>query len=329
MINTVAKTVDCIILGVIFGLAVFLQPLWAADANTPSDEEFFTLSDGINLRAFGGPEVRQLLSRKRGGGTRFTARQEKQYCLLKKSNQVQWMLTDLDSGDTISRSANAEQVFFGASASKIFVAAALLAKQGGVITKKQLILISRMIVRSSNQAWKELQRQVGQDGSDDSGRLAVQTFIEKMNYKNLRAFQGWIIRPDGKRVHGNELNSQAVARFLYDTYHNRYPGAEILWKIMHATRTGSKKIDKYTPRSIYIAGKTGTYHGINESRETIHLPVIKARNHATVFSINARQYSLTIFSNTGKDEDVAVLGGGLMREFLGVEKTVQCPDTNI
>ncbi|WP_163340735.1 serine hydrolase [Desulfopila sp. IMCC35008] len=320
------KTSFCVIMSVILVTAVSLQSLWAADDNILTDEEFFTLSDGTNLWELGGQEVRGLLVRRRGGGATFTETQEKQYCLLKKSSQVQWMLTDLDSGDTISRSSNAEQVFFGASASKIFVAAALLDKHEGMITKNQLILISRMIVRSSNEAWKEVQRQVGQDGSDDSGRLSVQAFSEKMGYKNLRPFQGWMTHPDGKRVHGNELNSQAVARFLYDTYHNKYPGAEILWKIMHATRTGSKKIDKYTPKSIYIAGKTGTYHGANESKETVDLAVIMARNHAVVFSVNGKQYSLTILCNTGKDEDVAVLGGGLMREYLGVEKAVRCPD---
>jgi hypothetical protein len=331
MSNTIRKSIFYAIFIMTFALPVFLLPLSAiaADDNTLDDEEFFTLSDGTNLRSVGGPEVRKLLSRRRGGGNKFTARQEKQYCRLKKSDQVQWILTDLETGNTISRSSNAEEVFFGASASKIFVAATLLDKQGGEITKEQLILMSRMIVRSNNPAWKELQRQAGEDGSDDSGRLAVEAFIEKMGYENLRAFQGWMTRPDGNRVHGNELNSQAVAKFLYDTYHKNYPGAEILWKIMHATRTGSKKIDKYTPRSIYIAGKTGTYHGINESRETIQLPVIKARNHATVFSFKAIQYCLTILSNTGEDEDVAVLGGGLMREYLSVEKTVRCTDGNI
>ena len=95
---------------------------------------------------------------------------------------------------------------------------------------------------------------------------------------------------------------------------------------MHACRTGSNKINKYTPNSIYIAGKTGTYHGINESKKTIKFDAIKARNHATVFKVDEKEYSLTILSNTGQDEDVAVLGGGLMREYLGVEKGVRCPD---
>jgi len=162
-------------------------------------------------------------------------------------------LSDLETGKILSKSDNAGEAFFGASASKVFVAAALLDKQNGELSKQQLVLMTNMIVRSSNPAWKELQRQVGETGTDDGGRQAVHAFIQKMGYENLRGFQGWMRQKDGRRLHGNELNSLAVARFLYDTYHNRYPGAEILWKIMHACRTGRKKINKYTPKNIYIA----------------------------------------------------------------------------
>lgn len=305
-------------------LSIVLLPLLCLAAM--DDDHFFTLKTGTDLRVFGGPEVSKLLVRKRGGGAFFRQKQKKQYCRLKKSDAVQWSLTDLETGKIISSSPNAGQVFFGASASKIFVAAALLDKQNGEVSKQQLILMTRMIVRSNNHAWKELQRQVGKDGSDDSGRQAVHSFIQRMGYKNLRAFQGWMTRPDGSRLHGNELNSLAVARFLYDTYHNRYPGAEILWKIMHATRTGAKKINKYTPRSVYIAGKTGTYHGPNESKETVKHAAIKARNHVAVITIDGKEYSLIVLSNTGKDEDVAVLGGGLMREYLDVGKKIRCTD---
>ena len=307
-------------------LLSLLLPFSSYGANDPiiNDEQFFTLESGTNLRSFGGPEVRQLLFRKHGGGGAFGTQQQRLYCNLKKNNHIQWTLADLETGNIISQSANAGEVFFGASASKVFVAAALLDKQNGEISKKQLLLMTKMIVRSSNPAWKELQRQAGTNGTDDSGRQAVHTFIGKMGYENLRAFQGWMTRPDGSRLHGNELNSLAVAQFLFDTYHNRYPGAEILWKIMHATRTGRKKINKYTPKTIYIAGKTGTYHGTNESKDTIKHAAIKARNHITVFNINSRYYSLTILSNTGRDEDVAVLGGGLMREYLGVDSLVSC-----
>ncbi|NOQ47100.1 MAG: hypothetical protein GQ559_10605, partial [Desulfobulbaceae bacterium] len=161
-----------------------LLPFSSIAASNPveDEEQFFTLSNGTNLRSFGGPEVRKLLSRQKGGGAAFGAKQEKQYCRLKHNDQIQWCLAELEKGTVISSSPNADEVFFGASASKIFVAAALLDKQNGEISKKQLILMTRMIVRSNNPAWRELQRQVGTDGSDDAGRQAVHAFIEKMGY---------------------------------------------------------------------------------------------------------------------------------------------------
>jgi len=283
------------------------------------DEEFFTLKNGLNLRRFGGPEVRSLLIRQYGQGSIFGRAQQKRYLQLKKDRLVQWTLTDLQSGRMISRSSNADEVFFGASASKIFVAATLLNKQHGRLRRNQLRLMVRMVVRSNNQAWKELQRQAGKDGSDDSGREAVDQFSRHMGYANLRCFQGWLKKKDGTKVHGNELNCVDVAKFLYDTYHEKYEGAEILWKIMHATRTGRKKINKYTPRDIPVAGKTGTYSGPNESPGTIKLSSLKTRNHVVALNVNGRYYGLSVFCNTGRNEDVAILGGGLMREVLGVD----------
>ena len=197
-------------------------------------------------------------------------------------------------------------------------------KAGGRLDREQLDLLIRMIVVSDNGAWRALQRQAGPDGSDDGGRAAVQAFTRRRGYPTIQGFQGWMRRPDGSRVHGNELNAVEVSRFLRDTYLRRYAGADVLWKVMQATRTGASKIDKYTPADVYIAGKTGTYSGSNESPATVKLPAIHARNHAASVLIGGRQYGITILCNTGDSEDVAVLGGGLQREFLGVEPTVVC-----
>ena len=315
-INKAVSMICLFLLGVLF----FPAASQSLATQPDSDEEFFTLKNGLNMREFGGSEVRNLLNRQHGQGVTFGKTQQKHYLRLKDSEkQIQWTLSNLQTGKVLSRSENADEVFFGASASKIFVAATLLNKQHGKLRKDQLKLMARMIVRSNNPAWKELQRQAGVDGTDDSGREAVDTFSHEMGYTNLRCFQGWLKNDDGSKTHGNELNCTDVNRFLYDTFHGKYEGAEILWKIMHATRTGKKKINKYTPKDIYIAGKTGTYHGPNESPETIQLKTLKARNHVVMLNINGNYYGLSIFCNTGRDEDVAILGGGLIREYLGVK----------
>ena len=64
---------------------------------------------------------------------------------------------------------------------------------------------------------------------NDSGRAAVDDFIQSMGYTNTKGFQGRWNKKDGTRIHGNELNSVELTKFLHDTYHRRYKGAEVLW----------------------------------------------------------------------------------------------------
>jgi hypothetical protein len=180
--------------------------------------------------------------------------------------------------------------------------------------------MTNMIVVSSNTAWIELQKQVGDGKTGDSGRKAVGLFTKKMGYKNIRGFQGWY----QERVHGNELNVLALSQFLFDTYHNRYPGAEILWKLMYACKTGTNKGNYYMPKDITIGGKTGTYHGPNTSPRTVKWETIKARNHVMIFNMGGRQYGLCILSNRGNDRDLAILAGGLVREY--VKEAFNCSD---
>ena len=294
---------------------------------TANNDDFFTLENGENLCEVGGPHTRKMLTLVYGRGQPFGDLKKKRYCKLKNSQKpIQWVLMNLDSGVTISKSNNAEAIYFGASVSKLFVAATLLNKQHGKLNRSQLRLMADMIARSSNSAWIELQRQAGEDGTADLGRLAVQEFTQDMGYGKIKGFQGWMTQKDGSKIHGNELNAIELSRFLYDTYHRNYMGAEILWKIMHATKTGDNKVNKYTPRHICIGGKTGTYHGENASPKTVKLNSIKARNHVVVFKVNNSQYGLSILSNTGSDEDVAILSGGLMREFLHIGESFSCED---
>ncbi len=318
-ISTVKK-----LLWVTFFLVLMFQfqPLFAGNP-TPAADNFFILDNGKDLRKLADPDAGQLLTPVRGEGNKFGAEEVQKYCKLKNSSQVQWTVNDLQTGEIISQSPNAREAFFGASSSKIFVAAALLNKQCGKLDKKQLDLMIKMIVKSDNAAWRELQREAG-EGSDDSGRQCVNEFVQQIGCTNTRGFQGWLCMEDGTKIHGNELNTMALSRFLYSTFHRNYPGAEILWKIMHATKTGRQKINKYTPREIYIGGKTGTYDGPNESPETIHFKNIRARNHVAILKIDDKYYGISILTNTGSSWDVAVLGGGLMREFLGVGEAPIC-----
>ncbi len=318
-----AGTPICRLVLMFLMLVLFPGPSDSEEQPRLENEAFFTLDNSINLREFADRQTGKLLVLRKGKGEAFGAQQRRRYCSLKNgSKQIQWVLNDLETGEAISRSANADRLFFGASVSKLFVAAALLHKQKGTLNKSQLNGVIKMIVISDNRAWKELQSQAGEDGTNDSGREAVDEFVRRMGYSDTKGFLGWLRKRDGTRIHGNELNALELSKFLYDTYHGKYEGAEVLWKIMHASRTGRRKIDKYTPRYIYVGGKTGTYDGPNESPQTIKHSTIRARNHAAILKIKDRYYGLSILSNTGRNEDVAVLGGGLIREYLGIEKRI-------
>lgn len=296
-----------------------------ADHNGDNGKGYFVLDNGKDLRTLADPQAKSLLVRIRGKGKKFGPKQKAHYCKLKSGKyQIQWALNNLDTGKLIARSKNAEQLYFGASASKLFVAAALLDKQKGKFSTKQLGQLVRMIVVSDNPAWLSLQKQTGKDGSANSGRAAVQAFVNRMGYKKTKGFQGWLVRKNGTREHGNELNALELADFLYHTYQRKYAGADVVWKIMQATRTGKSKAKKYTPKDVYVGGKTGTYSGPNEAKKTVKLATIKARNHAVAVMIGNSHYGVSILSNTGSNEDVAVLGGGLLREYLGVKPGLSC-----
>ncbi len=298
--------------------------IWAEEKPGPTAGGFFKLEEGTNLRKFGDRSVGKMLVRIKGEGKQFGEEQRKRYCRLKQAGKIQWVLNDLETGKIISRSKNADERYFGASVAKLFVAAALLNKQKGYFDRAQLTLLVRMIVVSSNSAWKKLQRQTGDDGTDDSGRAAVDAFVRSMGYTNTMGFQGWWQKKDGTRIHGNELNSMELSKFLFDTYNRRYPGSEVLWEIMQATVTGRRRINKYAPKNVFIGGKTGTYDGPNSSPATVNHNYIRACNHVATLKIGNDIYGLSILSNTGREEDVAALSGGLMRKYLGVEPAVKC-----
>ncbi len=313
------------ILALAMWIAVFFSDLSTAAETTFSEEVAFVTDEGDDLRALADRNTRALLQPAHGVGAEFGPDERSRYCALLVSDEpVQWVVNDLRTGRVIARSHNAEQLYFGASVSKLFVAAAFLEKHGEDLTKHQLSELVRMIVVSSNSAWLSLQRQTGSGASDHAGRVEVQAFVNRMGYQKIKGFQGWIKHENGTREHGNELNSLQLAHFLSDTYQGNYPGAEILWEIMQATRTGSKKINKYTPANLRIGGKTGTYSGPNASPETIKHATIGARNHAAVLFTDRGVFGISILTNTFRNEDVAILGGGLMREHLGIKPGFSC-----
>lgn len=291
-----------------------------AQAVLPTDPTFLKLADGRDLKSVKVNGASLSLSRGSGQSMGSTAQ-----ALFEKIRQdsktqagypVQWVLMDLDNRQVLEQSAEASRKQFGASVSKIFVGGALMDKQNGAISNSQLSLMASMIVVSSNTAWTELQRQIG-EGDANRGREGIYNFTQRMGYERTRGFQGW-----WGTIHGNELAPDELAEFLYDTYQNRYAGAEVLWKVMHTGRTGGSRAKKYIPSSQIVGGKTGTYDGPTVDPETGletgsdgKAYKVKVRHQVIVFNLNGRQYGLSILADTGSDESAAALAGGLYRAY--------------
>lgn len=285
--------------------------------NPVTDKDFTTLPDGQLLTSISVSGENLTLST--GTGTTFSAENQSEYEALKSATQsepahsVQWTFMDMDAHRVIAKSLSSGKKIFGASSSKIYVAATLLDQQNGQVSDSQLQLMADMLVVSSNSAWTELQAQIG-DGSSEMGRERVNNFTQRMGYPLTRGFQGYL-----GDTHGNELVPDEAIETLFDTYTNAFPGAETLWKLMHTCRTGSSRGRKYIPSNIYVGGKTGTYDGPTENPATGEQYEVAIRNHILVFNVDGRQYGLVILSNSGSDESVALLAGGLIREYTSAK----------
>lgn len=281
------------------------------------DKSFATFPDGKPLSSIKVSGAALTLSR--GSGNAWTATKQTEYEKLKKDTMansghaVQWTFMDLDAHRVIAKSAGSNKRLFGASSSKVYVAASLLDYKKGKLTASQLQLMAEMLVVSSNTAWTNLQTQLG-DGSAEKGRQRNLDFTRRMGYAATRGFQGYL-----GNMHGNELVPDEAAETLYDIYTNAFPGAEFLWKLMHTCRTGAARGRKYIPSTIYVGGKTGTYDGPTENPDSGKSYNVKVRNHLLVFNVEGRQFGLAVLANSGSDESAALLAGGLIREFTSLK----------
>ncbi|MGE3975000.1 MAG: serine hydrolase [Bdellovibrionales bacterium] len=307
---------------IIFVVALNINNAWAYMPSHPAgDPNFTVLPSGQDLKKMKVSGVSLYLAK--GKGTAFTSTQQASYEKIRSESKtkanypVQWVLMDLDNHRVLDRSAESNRKIFGASVSKIYVAATLLDKQAGKLSESQMQLMSNMLVVSSNTAWTNLQQQIG-NGNSNLGRETIHKFTQRMDYKRTRGFQGY-----WGNIHGNELTAAELAEFLYDTYKDQYPGAETVWKIMHTYRTGSNRAHKYIPSSVYIGGKTGTYDGPTVDPETGSSKrsdgsayTVRVRNQVIAFNLNGKEYGLSILADTGSDESAAALAGGLIRSLV-------------
>lgn len=308
--ETLARSVFFVGLAIVWsGAVAHADPL----SHPSEDPNFAVLPNGTDLRKISSHGSK--LKLEFGTGAVWTDKQQDAYLKLKQTTKtvpnfkMQWAIMDLDSHQVLEHSLSSSMKIFGASNSKIFVGATLLNKQNSSLNAQQLQLMADMLVPSDNNAWVELQKQIG-GGDSDKGRETIQNFTQKMGYLRMRGFQGtW------GSMHGNELTADETTEFLYDTYQQNYVGAVYLWKYMHTCRTGAARARKYIPRDVYVGGKTGSYSGPSVDPETGRPNTVDIFNHTILFKVDGRQYGLTVLSNTGDEEQTAIMAGGLFREY--------------
>lgn len=258
--------------------------------NNPEDPNFFVLDDGLDLKKF---DKKNRLIARNGVGVEFGKEQIKTYLKLKANKLVHWIIRDLETGKVIDlRQDTVEKEVEGASVPKAIVAAAALHNLKGTFkTEKDWFEAFELLVESENQYWDNIQRLAG-------GSAAVNEFSEDMGYEQM------------KPAHHdrNTINAWYLSQFLYDIFHGHFIGAEVLFKIMSACNTGrgnppsTMKGPKYIPSDIYMGGKTGTWDKYQHD-----MRFLRFRDH---------WYAIVVLVETGKSEDVAIMFGGLFREYL-------------
>jgi hypothetical protein len=289
--------------------------LYAVEADTGFSEidigntaaaDFFILSDGTDLKSFdhafeADPDVKTekrvqqifsplapLLDTKTGFGNAYTARQEEKYWHLKDNRRFHWVVRELDENRIIACSANAGENVIAASISKVVLIAAALYHQGGKLQDeaqwRDIIILG--IKSWCSPWWDRVEELAG-------GTEEVNRFTAMLGLPNLRV----------SRYGGNLVNALELSEFYYYVLHNKFAGAEVIYKLTSACETGPAKGRKYMPAYLYLGGKTGFWQGFNHDSR-----FFKYNNHWYAIVVLTTDYT--------PSEELAIVFGGVFREYV-------------
>ena len=253
----------------------------------PASPNFYVLSDGTDLKSF---DEESFLNVKSGKGNQFSADLAKKYKSLKASKGVYWVVRDLESGTILSEGKDSSKNVYGASVPKIIVSSAAMKKNGGKLkTKSNWHTLYHLLVNSDNDPyWNDMQTLAG-------GQDGVNEFTKSMGYPIMKA----------ARNGGNAVNAMEMSQFYFDVLHNKFQGAEVVFKVALSCNTSASRAAKYLPSDVFLGGKTGTW---------------EESNHDTKFMrYNGHWYAIVVLTELGSSENVAILHGGLFREFISKE----------
>lgn len=287
-----------------------------------------------------------------GRGHNFSSVEKERYCRLKNNKNIQWNIADLSQelkNDKLANNHSLEhksRKYYGASASKIFVAGALLEKFHGKISHDTLDQLVKLIQKSDNKAWGLLQCMIGHEDKSikeisdsaslkycqencthstcksgnnkfDQAYLLGQTKTLEFFQKNLpektsslpyRKHNTKARLKNGTRD-GNNISSFDTTEFIRATYQNKYEGADLLQKILHSCITADNGGNKYIPKDILMAGKTGSWNQFEH-----YVSILDKDNHP---------YAITVLSEGDNGiENMSYMVAGLYHEYILNQKDI-------
>jgi len=291
----------------------------------------------------------------KGEGNTFGSKQIKLYCKLKKEilagkKNIQWGLKELGKEGNLSESGNPNKTYYGASTSKIVVAASYLNKNKGPLSQKAKGHIRKLIKKSDNRSWAWLQEYNVDPNFDvesclikksskycvsKDGRDQIKEFQKQIGIKNSKLWRG----NGGNYISVNDMN-----RFLDKSFSGSYNRSTFLLKELFYVHTSRSRADKYLPRSMSIGGKTGSWRNFNH--QSMLLPIkgkfysmtilseisfpksfdSKIRKQLAGKNLTERQILKNISRAKGRirSENLALMTGGLTREKLGYPEKISC-----
>lgn len=251
--------------------------------NWSNSPNFFVTSEGRNLEALG-RNVGITLRRNIGLNSSFN---ENTYRNNKGNSKVYWAVYDITKDKLIASSPNGKENVYGASVPKVCVASAAFAKNNGKLpSNSDYEKVIKLLVKSDNNVWSYIQELAG-------GKDAVNGWARKMGYGFSPARNG-----------GNSSNAIDMCKFWSDVCHNRFEGAENIFRITSSCQTDASRGRKCMPPTVYMGGKTGTYAD---------------SNHDTCWIQKGDKfYSISVFTKLGGSgsDVIAQMFRGLYNEYV-------------
>lgn len=228
-----------------------------------------------------------------GLGVKFTDKLQLEYQELKTNPDINWAIFDIDNDVFIANSDNYDQNFEGGSVPKAIAGACALHKNGGDFdSTHDMWKLQKLLVNSNNQMWSPIQQLAG-------GGEAVNNWSNQMGWGNMKP-------SSGSRL----VSAKGMSLFWRDTLNRKYKGAQIIETLAYGCETGSNRMRKYLPTDIKVGHKTGTM--VTQKTKL-------ARNDSGwIITQDGRRIGITVltqyFGSAG-EEKIAIMTGGLYREF--------------